>query len=77
LEAKKDKGDKGSGGGDGSGGSGEGKKNPPAKPDGGSGDLTGKELLSKIEDMTDEEYAKHADAILKEVKSVKYQDGNE
>jgi hypothetical protein len=74
LEAKKDKGDKGSGGGDGSG---EGKKNPPAKPDGGSGDLTGKELLSKIEDMTDEEYAKHADAILKEVKSVKYQDGNE
>ena len=77
LEVNKDKGGKGSGGGDGSGGSGEGKKNPPAKPDGGSGDLTGKELLSKIEDMTDEEYAKHAEAILKEVKSVKYQDGNE
>ena len=77
LEANKDKGGKGSGGDGGSGGSGEGKKNPPAKPDGGSGDLTGKELLSKIEDMTDEEYAKHADAILKEVKSVKYQDGNE
>jgi hypothetical protein len=77
LEANKDKGGKGSGGDYGSGGSGEGKKNPPAKPDGGSGDLTGKELLSKIEDMTDEEYAKHAEAILKEVKSVKYQDGNE
>ena len=74
LEANKDKGGKGSGVGDGSG---EGRKTPPAKPDGGSGDLTGKELLSKIEDMTDEEYAKHAEAILKEVKSVKYQDGNE
>lgn len=48
--------------------------NPPAKPEGGSGDLSGKELLSKIETMTDEEYAKHADQILKEVKSVKYQD---
>ena len=74
LEANKDKGGKGTGGDDDSG---EGKKNPPAKPDGGSGDLTGKELLSRIEDMTDEEYAKHAEAILKEVKSVKYQDGNE
>lgn len=47
---------------------------PPDRPDGGSGNLTGKELLSRIEDMSDEEYAKHADQILKEVKSVKYQD---
>lgn len=74
LEAKaKDKKDPDDGGGSGSGGS--GKQKAPDKPDGGSGDLTGKELLSRIEDMSDEEYAKHADAILKEVKSVKYQDG--
>jgi len=75
FEANKDKGGKNSGG-DG-GGEWEGKKKAPAKPDGGSGDLTGKELLSNIGNMTDDEYAKHADAILKEVKSVKYQDGNE
>lgn len=49
-------------------------KNPPTPPEGGSGDVTGKELLSRVEDMTDEEYAKHADQILREVKSVKYQD---
>ena len=47
---------------------------PPAKPEGGSGDLTGKELLSKIEDMSDEEYAKYHKEILKEVQSVKYGD---
>ena len=47
---------------------------PPARPEGGSGDLTGKELLSKIEDMTDEEYAKHHKTLLKEVQSVKYGD---
>ena len=47
---------------------------PPEKPEGGSGDLTGKELLSRIEDMSDEEYAKHHKTLLKEVQSVKYGD---
>lgn len=46
----------------------------PEKPAGGNGDLTGKELLSQLDSMSDEEYAKNADAILREVKSVKYQD---
>lgn len=62
---------------DGNGGKGTGDyvpPTPPGKPDGGSGDLTGKELLSKIEDMSDEEYAKHHEAIKKEAKTVKYQD---
>lgn len=47
---------------------------PPQKPDGGSGDLSGKELLSKIDEMSDEEYAKHHKQLLKEVQSVKYGD---
>jgi len=50
----------------------------PDKPDGGSGgDLTGKELLGKIGEMSDEEYEKNRDAIMKEVKAVKYQDTGE
>lgn len=47
---------------------------PPAKPDGGSGDLTGKELLKDIENMSQEEYDKNYDKILKEAATVKYGD---
>lgn len=48
----------------------------PDRPDGASGDLTGKDLLSRLDSMTDEEYAKHADQILREARSLKY-DGAE
>lgn len=48
-------------------------KEPAKKPDQGTGgDLTGKELLSKVEDMTDEEYAKYHSQILKEAKTLQY-----
>lgn len=43
--------------------------NPPA---GFSGDLTDKDLLSKLDSMSDAEYAKHADEILREARSLKY-----
>lgn len=50
----------------------------PDKPDGGGGgDLTGKELLSKLGEMSDAEYEKHREQIMKEVKAVKYQDTGE
>lgn len=45
------------------------------KPDEGNGDLSGKELLSRINEMSDEEYNKYHKQLLKEVKSVKYGDG--
>ena len=47
----------------------------PPKPDQGSGgDLTDKDLLSKLDTMSDDEYAKNASAILKEARSLKYED---
>lgn len=51
--------------------------NPPAappKPDGkDSGDLGGKELLGKVGEMTDAEYEKYRDQILKETSQVSYE----
>lgn len=44
----------------------------PAPPAGFSGDLTDKDLLSKLDGMSDAEYAKHADEILREARSLKY-----
>lgn len=49
-------------------------KKHPAKPGGGSGDLTGKELLARVDEMSQEEYEKNADKILAEAKSMKYED---
>lgn len=47
---------------------------PAKKAEQGGGDVTGKDLLKDIATMTDEEYAKHHATILKEVKSIKYED---
>lgn len=44
----------------------------PNPPGGFSGDLTDKDLLSKLDSMSDAEYAKHADEILREARSLKY-----
>ena len=49
-------------------------QNPPGKPAGGNSDVTGKQLLEKVDSMSDEEYEKNRDAIMKELESVEYGD---
>lgn len=49
-------------------------KTPPTPPPAGGGNVDGKELLSRVEEMTDEEYAKHHDQIMREARSLKYGD---
>ena len=67
--AQKDKGDKGE-----AGRTQTYTQSAPAPPGGGGdADISSKELLSKVSEMSDEEYAKHHKALLKEVRSVKYE----
>tara|TARA_Y100000034_G_scaffold29728_1_gene36147 strand:+ start:25611 stop:26534 length:924 start_codon:yes stop_codon:yes gene_type:complete len=49
-----------------------GQGKPATPPSGGGGDVSGKELLSRVKDMSPEEYAKHREAILKESAQVSY-----
>jgi hypothetical protein len=48
--------------------------NYAGKPDSGSGDVSGKELLKRVDELTDAEYEKNRDQILREAKAVKYPD---
>lgn len=50
---------------------------PARKPGNTGGDLTGKQLLKDVENMSDEEYAKHHKEILREARTMKYGDTEE